>query len=304
MSATDIAAQLPQRPLGRTGHHVGVVGLGGQAAISEPNNEAAACAIIDRAIALGVNYFDTAPRYGRPDRWSERYLGAALEGRRDSVYLASKTHDRSRDGSLRLLGESLEALRTHYLDAWQLHFVSTMRDVEQIFERGGAIEALQLAREQKIVRNLGVAGHADPDVLIECLRRFPFDQILLSINAADPHHLSFRARLLPMAAERGIGIIAMKVTARGRLLQSWRPSPDDLRTDPELQPGTLTMKEALDYALSLPVSTAIIGCDNLSQLEENVALACELRPLDDREMAALVERARPVARQSLFFRAW
>ena len=299
-----VEVQLPTRTLGRTGHRVGLVSLGGQAAICEPQNEAAARALIERAISLGVNYIDTAPRYGRPDRWSERYIGAALKGRRQDVYLASKTHDRSRDGSLRLLVESLETLQTDYLDAWQLHFVTTVVDVEQIFARGGAIEALQRAKDEKLVRNLGVAGHADPEVLIECLRRFPFDQILLSVNAADPHHLSFQARLLPMAVEQGIGIIGMKVTARGRLLQSWRPTPEDLRDSGTLEPGTLTMKEALNYTLSLPVSTVVIGCDNISQLEDNVALAREFKPLDDAQMRALAERTRSIARQALFFRTW
>ena len=300
-----MADLLPTRMLGRTGFRVATLALGGQSAICAPNNEEAAQQIIHRAIDLGVNYLDTAPRYGRPDRWSERNVGAVMRQRRREVYLASKTHERTRDGSLQLLEESLASLHTDVLDAWQLHFVTTMDDVEQIFARGGAIEALQQAKEQKLVRHLGVTGHADPDVLMECLRRFPFDQILLAVNAADPHHLSFQARLLPMAVAQGIGIVAMKVTGRGRLLQSWRPSPEELAVgDALLGPGTLTMKEALDYVLSLPVSTALVGCDSLAQLDENVALARAHAPLDAAEMSALVARARAVARQALFYRPW
>lgn len=296
---------LPTRPLGRTGHRVSLVSLGGQAALAQAHCEATAHAIIDRALDLGINYIDTSPRYGRPDRWSERYIGGVMRRRRNEVYLASKTHDRTRDGSLRLLEGSLETLRTDALDAWQLHFVTTMDDVEQIFAPGGAIEALQRARDEKLVRNLGVTGHADPHVLIECLRRFPFDQILLAVNAADPHHMSFQSELLPMAHARGIGIIAMKATGRGRLLEGWRPTPQDIQdSGGVVLPGTLSMKDALDYTLSLPVSTVAVGCDDLAHLEHWVELAKTWQPLDRDQMLALNERARPLARQALFFRPW
>ena len=298
-------ARLPTRPLGRTGHQVGLVSLGGQSALAQPNNEAAAHALVERALDLGINYIDTAPRYGRPDRWSERYLGGVMKRRRHEVFLASKTHDRSRDGSLRLLEESLETLQVEALDAWQLHFVTTMEDVEQIFAPGGAIEALQRARDQQLVRHLGVTGHADPHVLAECLRRFPFDQILLAVNPADPYHLSFQRELIPMAQAQGIGILAMKVTGRGRLLQGWQPTPQDVQdSGGVVLPGTLSMKDALDYALTLPVSTAVIGCDDLAQLEAAVRLAQAWQPLAPEQMAALNERARPLARQALFFRPW
>jgi uncharacterized protein len=292
---------LPRRPLGRTGHQVGLFSLGGQAALEAPDNEDNAVAIIERALDLGVNYLDTSPRYGRPDRWSERYVGQVMKGRRNGIYLASKTHERTRDASLRLLDESLAILNTDHLDAWQLHFVTTMDDVEQIFARRGAIEAMVQAREQGLVRHLGVTGHSNPDVLLECLRRFPFDQILLALNAADPHHLSFQERLVPLAAERGIGIIGMKVTARGRILNSCAPAAQDPTWTTA---GTLTMREALHYVLSLPVSTVVIGCDTPAQVEENVRLTRAFEPLDASQMRALAQRTQAIARQALFFRPW
>ena len=95
--------------------------------------------------------------------------------RRNEAFLATKTHDRTRDGSLGLLETSLKLLQTDHVDLWQLHAMSTMDDVEKVFAKGGALEAFQQAREQKLVRFLGLSGHTDPAVLAEAIRRFPFD---------------------------------------------------------------------------------------------------------------------------------
>ena len=294
-------AAMPTRNLGRTGYRVGLFSLGGQAAIEQPNNEEEAVAIVEKALDLGVNYIDTAAQYGGKDRWSQRYIGKVMKRRRSQVYLASKTHDRTRDGSLQLLEESLRLLNTDHLDAWQLHHVTTMDDVERIFAKGGAIEALQQAREQKMVRFLGVTGHTDPDVLMECLRRFPFDQILMAVNAADRHHLSFADKLLPMAVDKQMGIIGMKIPARGRLIAGaasrYYPYPNG-------KPGTIAIKDALYYVLSLPVSTVIIGCDSVEQLEQNVQLARDFTPMSETQLAAVSEKTEPIAQQALFFRRW
>ncbi len=293
---------MPTRNLGRTSYRVGLFSLGGQATVEQPNKEAEAVAIVEKALDLGVNYIDTAPQYGGPDRWSQRYIGQVMKRRRNQVYLASKTHDRTRDGSLRLLEESLRLLNTDHLDAWQLHHVDRPEEVEQIFAKGGAIEALHQAREQKMVRFLGVTGHSNPDVLIECLKRFPFDQILVAVNAADSHHLSFQEKLLPMAVEKQMGIIGMKIPSRGRLLSNWPAvGPYAAR---KKQAGPLNMRDALYYVLSLPVSTVVIGCDSVQQLEENVRLAREFTPLSEPQRATLAAKTEPVAREALFFRPW
>ena len=297
---------MPTRNLGRTGYRVGIFSLGGQASIEKPNNDAVAVPIVERAIDLGVNYIDTAALYGGEERWSQRYIGQVMKRRRNQVYLASKTHDRTRDGSLKLLEQSLKLLNTDHLDAWQLHHIDEQSDVDRIFAKGGAIEAFQEAKEQKMVRFLGVTGHHDPDLLIQCLERFPFDQILMALNAADRHHLSFTEKLLPLAVEKQLGIIGMKIPARGRILASWKP---DLQHPAGWEgaasgSGTLAMKEALYYVLSQPVSTVIIGCDTIAQLEENVQLARDFTPLSERQLAALSQKAEPVARQALFFRRW
>ena len=298
---------MPTRNLGRTGCQVGVFSLGGQAAIEKGENQAVAVPLIERAVQLGVNYIDTSARYGGEARWSERYVGEAMKKLRSKVYLASKTHDRTRDGSLKLLEKSLELLNTDHLDLWQLHAVSTTEDVAKIFAPGGAIEAMVAAREQGMVRHLGVTGHTDPAPLLEAIRHFPFDTILMAVNAADRYRLPLSAELLPLAVEKEMGIIGMKIPSRGRLLSSWTPPPPEQGrpSDPkDLRPGTMTMKDAMRFVLSLPVSTVIVGCDSVAQLEENVAIARAFTPMSPAQMETLAAAAEPVGRQSLFYRRW
>jgi hypothetical protein len=299
-------AAMPTRNLGRTGYSVGVFSLGGQAAVEQADNEKAAVAIVERALDLGVNYVDTAARYGGDTPWSQTYIGQVMKRRRGEAFLASKTHDRTRDGSLKLLEQSLKLLQTDHLDLWQIHNLQTMDQVEQVFRPDGAVRALQEAKEQGLVRHIGVTGHADPAVLVEAIGRASFDTILLALNAADPHHLSFREKLLPLAVEMEMGIIGMKIPARGRLLAGFTPPPEGSpgRRAQDKGPGTLRMQEALRYVLSLPVSTVIVGCDSVAQLEENVRFAREFNPLSGVQMASLEERAKPVYEQALFFRRW
>ncbi len=264
------AAGMPTRPFGRTGHNVKLFSLGGQATLEKEGTHDESIAIINRAIDLGVNYVDTAARYGRGI--SQTNIGEVMKTRRQEVFLASKTHDRTREGSLKLLDESLRLLQTDHLDLWQLHNVQTDAQLDTIFGKDGAIEAMQKARDQKMVRFLGITGHFDPDVLLRGIQRFEFDTILMALNPADTHHLAFTEKLLPAANEKKMGVIAMKIPARGRLF----------RAD-----GVNTMKDAMSYVLTLPVSTVIVGCDDVQQLEQNVQIATNFTPLAATEMARL-----------------
>ena len=218
-------AAMPTRNLGKTGYRVGIFSLGGQAALEHPNNFDVAVPIIERALDLGVNYIDTSSIYGGPERWSEQYVGKVMAHRRNEAFLATKTKERTRDGSMRMIEKSLELLQTDHVDLWQLHDIGTMTDVNAIFAKGGAMEALLEMQQQKVVRYLGITGHYRPDALMECIKRHPFDTILMAMNAADPHHFSFNEELLPLAVERQMGIIGMKVPARGRILSTWTPPP-------------------------------------------------------------------------------
>jgi aryl-alcohol dehydrogenase-like predicted oxidoreductase len=299
-------AAMPTRNLGKTGYRVGIFSLGGQATIEKPNMEDQAVAIVNRAIDLGVNYLDTAAAYGGPDMWSQKYIGKVIKERRDEVFLASKTHRRTYDESMHMLETSLKHLNTDRLDLWQLHNVSRTEQLDQIFAKDGAIRALEKARAEKIVRFLGITGHADPFVLADGLKRYKFDAILMAVNAADKHHLSFIEHLLPLALEQELGIIGMKIPARGRILSAWTPPPPETQREFEraTRSGTLTMKEAMQYVLSLPVSTVIVGCDTVAQLEENVAIARDFTPLSDERLQALTARTQDIKRQALFFRRW
>jgi aryl-alcohol dehydrogenase-like predicted oxidoreductase len=271
------SAAMPTRALGRTGHQVAIFSLGGQALLEQRGAgvREKAVAVIHRALDLGVNYCDTAPLYGP----SQDYYGEVMKTRRKETFLATKTDDRSRDGSLRLLEDSLRRLQTDRIDLWQMHHVGSMADLDKGFGKGGAIEAIAKAREEKTVRFAGITGHFDPASLLEGIRRFDFDCILMALNAADPHHLPFQKDLLKTAAEKKMGIIGMKVPARGRLLAR----------------SGLKMKDCVDYVWSLPVSTVIIGCDSIEQLEQNVALARDFKPLDESTRAALESRTRQAA---------
>jgi len=278
------APPMPERPFGRTGHNVRLFSLGGQATLEKPGTHDESIAIINRAIDLGVNYIDTA-RYG--NGISQTYIGEVMKTRRKEVFLATKTRDRTRDGSLKLLEESLRTLQTDRLDLWQLHNISEIKELDQIFAKDGAIEALKKARDEKTVRFLGITGHFDPDVLIEGLNRFEFDTILMALNPSDPHHLPFQTKLLPMAVQRKMGIIAMKVPARGRLFR---------------QGGITSMKDAMTYVLSKPVCTLIVGCDNVKQVEENVQIAKEFKPLSAEKMAQLEGLTASYAMEASFFK--
>jgi len=267
---------IPRRPLGRTGVEVTLLGLGGEGVLRTDGRHAEAAAVIHRALDQGVNYCDTAPAYAS----SIDYYGAALGERRRDIFLASKTHDRTRDGSLRLLDDSLRRLRTDHLDLWQLHDLRTMSDLNRIFAKGGAMEALLSAREKGLVRFLGITGHHDPAILLEAMRRFDFDTVLVALNAADVHSASFIRTVLPEAARRGMGVIGMKVCAAGALLG----------------PGRLTVDEAMGYVLSLAgVSNVIIGCGSPGEVDANANAARRFAPLAEDRMRDLERRTRPSA---------
>jgi aryl-alcohol dehydrogenase-like predicted oxidoreductase len=265
---------IPRRQLGRTGQSVTILGLGGEGILRTNGYPQEAAAVITRALDLGINYCDTAPAYAS----SRDYYGATLGERRSQIFLASKTAERSRDGSLRVLDDSLRRLRTDYLDLWQLHDLRTMQDLEEIFSPNGAIHALTEAKADGRVRFLGITGHHDPAILMEAMRRFEFDTVLVALNCADLTRLSFSRTVLAEAEQRNMGVIAMKVFSAGLLV------------GPR---GSCRPHEALQYALSLNgVSLAIIGCHTPEQVEENVAVAKTFTPMPPAEMRALEQRHR------------
>lgn len=282
-------AKMPERVLGRTEIKVPIFGLGGagQTPLSWEGRERDAVAIIEKALQLGIRYFDTASSYGP----SEDYLGKVLPPHRSKLFLASKTDKRDRDGAWRELERSLKRLNTDYLNLWQLHHVSFPQELDTIFSASGAIKAVEEAIDQKIVRFTGITGHHDPKVIAEGLRRYPFHTTLIPVNAADKHHpRPFLPVVLPVAQQKNVGVIAMKVPAYGRLFK----------------PGGLSgMQQALGYSLSQPgVQCCVIAAESVAQLEENVKVARAFQILKKQELAEIEQRTAAIWEDSTFFRAW
>ena len=276
---------MPKRVLGKTGYRVGIFSLGGQSTLEQAGTEKESIKIINRALDLGVNYIDTAAAYGQGI--SETYIGKVMRERRDEVFLATKTHSRSYDGSMKLLEKSLKQLQTNRIDLWQLHNVRTEDDLKKIFASDGAIKALEEARRSGVVRFLGITGHYDPWVLKKGIDEYNFDCILMALNAADRHNKSFIDNLLPFAVQKNLGIIGMKIPSRGRIFRS---------------NGITSMKQAMEYVLTLPVSTIIVGITTLNELEENIRIAKNFKPLSEKEMRELEELTKPYFDDAAWFK--
>jgi len=252
------------RPFGSTGFQASLLGLGGESALYRRGDPAVK--IINRARELGVNYFDTAPLYHD----SELNYGEVLPYHRNQMFMATKTDQRDRDSAWRQFEKSLRRLRTSYVDLLQIHHLDDHDEVDEVLAPGGAVQMAEEARAQGLVRYIGISGHTDPEVLLRALRGHRFDSILMALNPADVHRHSFQARLLPYADKSGIGIVGMKVFARGEVFGALRSA-----------------KDALGYVWTLPVDLAIVGIDNIAQLERNVQLASTFKPLPEARMRQL-----------------
>lgn len=280
---------LPHRVLGKTGLSLPILGLGGagQTPLSNPDTEKEAVEMIQQAWNLGIRYFDTAASYGP----SEDYLGKVLPAHRANLFLASKTAKRDRDGAWRELEKSLKRLNTDHLDLWQLHHVAFAEEIETIFSDSGAIQAVEEAKEQGIIKFAGITGHHEPDIIIEGLQRYAFDTTLIPVNAADVHHpRPFISSVLPVARQQQVGVIAMKVPAYGKLLR----------------PGVLSgMSEAMGYSLSQAgVHTCIIAAETVEQLTANVQTAKAFQELDSQTLASIEQRTQSTWEDHSFFRDW
>lgn len=289
---------LPKRMLGKTGYEVCIYSLGAQATVEQIGMKDRAIEIINRAIDLGINYIDTAAWYGQDGTdykgehlrgTSEKHVGEVMKYRRDEVFLATKTHIRTYDGSMRLLEKSLKHLQTDHIDLWQIHNIKDKKneDIDKIFAKDGCLRALEKARNEGIVKHLGITGHTDPEPMKELIERYPFDNVLVALNAADKHYNSFIENLLPTAIEKQMGIVGMKIPSRDRIFSNG---------------GIITMKEAMSYTLSLPVSTIIVGIDKIPELEENIKIAKEFRQLSEDELLAIEDKVKPHYKHLMYFK--
>jgi predicted aldo/keto reductase-like oxidoreductase len=274
---------IPQRKLGRTGVMVTILGLGGEGILRTVGYDKEAYALINRALDLGINYCESARAYAD----SESYYGSALKERRQDIFLTSKSHARSRKGALLHLEETLKNMHSDFLDLWQIHDVRTEEEIEEIFGPGGAAEAFVEAREKGVVRFIGITGHHNPTIIKRCIESFDFDTVLVPINPAEPHQNSFIAEIIPLANRKKMGIIGMKIYLRGMASRLKK---------------YVSMESFYRYALSQPISTGVIGCDSIEQLEQNVLFAESFEPLDETEKKELEDIVAPYARQLMYYK--
>ncbi len=261
------------RPFGRTGERFPILSLGCQRIVDAHRcGEEQAVAILERALERGIRYFDTAWAYSEGQ--SEQRVGLVAKRRRREMWIATKATDRTRDGARRQLEQSLGRLQTDHVDEWRMHNVKSFPDLDSGFAKGGVLEAMVKAKDEGLVRHISISGHTDPQIQIEALRRFPFDSVLVALSALDHFVYSFAEELLPFANARGVATIGMKVFALGALVR--------------------VADRALRYTLALPVSTVIVGCSQMEELEADLAVAESFQPMTGEERLALYREILPL----------
>lgn len=262
----------PSRQLGSTGITVPLVGYGTAPLGKQEVSVEHAVRCINHAIDLGITYLDTSPDYG-----SEPRVGEVMKSRRHEVFLATKVNRRSKEGVLDEVESSLRNLQTDHIDLVQVHSVSAWADLEQALAADGAVAALEQARTQGKVRFIGITGHARPAILGHALTQYKFDTVLVAMGMADRLISSPETFVLPVARDRRVGVIAMKVLAHGHVENV------DL---------------ALRYTLGLDgVSLAIVGMDVPVQIDQIVETASRFEPLREDEEARLIEEVRPLVQK-------
>src|SRR5262245_9107666 len=290
-ATTPKVALLPKRRLGKTGEMVSVIGFGLGSRFCSIQDEDAAQALLERAFDLGINCFDTAGSYTRRplERLSEKRLGEFSKKRRQDLFLATKIHPRDRDGALRSIETSLKFLQTDYLDLIQIHSLSDLKDLDRLGGSNGVLAAIQQLKGQKVSRFIGITGHNDGAAMTEALRRHDFDTVLMALNAAQSANPvaarkmeplpAFEQSALPVALQKNMGILSMKVMGQGMLVGNGT--------------GRASAAELLQFNLSQPVASVVIGCEEMARLEENVQAALNFTPINESGKQKLQEKVAP-----------
>lgn len=273
---------MPKRVLGRTGAEVSILAFGCGSRFLQYKEEDRALEALNRALDRGITYVDTAFGYG--DGLSEERVGKVMQTRRNGVWLTTKVQKRNGDEAMRIIEGSLKRLRTDHLDLIHIHSLSNADDLARIEAPDGVLKRLYQLRDQKVTRAVGITSHTDPGVLRTALERHDFDCTQMALNAAragmarpdggfgmTPLEPSFETLALPVARQKNLGVIAMKIFAQEGLS------------------GKAPAEKLIRYALSLPVSAAVIGMPSLDFIERNIAIAKAFQPLSAGEMRELSE---------------
>jgi aryl-alcohol dehydrogenase-like predicted oxidoreductase len=263
------------RPFGKTGQSFPILSFGAQRIVDEEGcSEEQAVRILNTAIDRGIRYFDTAWVYS--DGQSEQRVGVVAKQRREEMWIATKVWATGADEALRQLEDSLKRLQTDHVDEWRLHNLHSYERLDAMTAKDGALQAAVKARDEGLVRNISISGHTDPQILVEALRRFPFDTALVAVSALDHFIYSFAEEFLPVAAMKQVGVIGMKVFAYKKLAG--------------------TADRALRYSLSLPLTTVIVGCSTLEELEADLAVAESFTPMSAPERLAYLTEILPLVK--------
>jgi aryl-alcohol dehydrogenase-like predicted oxidoreductase len=274
---------MPYRELGRTGQRVSAIGLGGWHLGLKQVDEALSIRIVRSAIDRGVTFMDNSWDYN--DGVSEIRVGKALrDGYRDKVFLMTKIDGRSKREATRQLDESLRRLQTDHIDLVQHHEVIRFEDPDRIFDEEGANAALVEARQAGKIRFIGFTGHKDPHVHLYMLvvareHGFVFDTVQMPLNVMDAHYRSFGQLVVPELVRQRIGVLGMKSMGNGIILKS----------------NTVTPIECLHYALNLPTSVVITGCDSMEILDQALEAARTFRPMTSEQVQALLAKTKSAA---------
>jgi len=277
--AAQSAGGMPMRPFGKTGVKVSQLGLGGWH-IGIQKERAESLRLIRMAMEEGITFLDNSIDYNEGQ--SELRMGEAIQGRRDQVFLMTKHNFRDKKSALRDLEISLKRLQTDHLDLWQFHSIERVEDPDWIFGKNGAIEAAELAKKQGKARFIGFTGHKNPEFHLKMLAKpYAWDAVQMPLNALDPHFRSFERLVLPEAVKRNLGIVGMKPMA-------FQNAP---------KTGAITSIECLHYAMSLPVSVTITGCETEERLRTALEAVRTFKPLGEAAMQSLRDRLRPFVKE-------
>lgn len=272
----DSSDGLPKRPLGKTGEKVSILCLGGWhlGAIEEKD----AIALMHEAIDEGLTFFDNAWDYH--DGGSEEVMGKALAegGRRDKVFLMTKNCARDREGSMKHLEDSLRRLQTDRIDLWQFHEINYDNDPDWIFERGAMAAALE-AKKQGKIRYIGFTGHKHPEIHLKMIAKpHAWDTAQMPINIMDAHYRSFQKLVVPECNKRGIGVLGMKCLGGG--------SPKGRLPDK----AGLSAVDCRRYSLSLPISSLVCGIMSRKDLQQDLGVARDFKPMPKADIDKLLAR--------------
>ena len=274
------------RTFGDNGPLISSVGLGGEGVLRTHGKAEEATAVIQEALAQGITYFDSARAYAG----SQEYYGTIWSKNpelRDGVFQASKSASRDRQGALADLEDTLAKMGTDRLDLWQIHDVRSETDLQMISGPGGALEAFLEAKASGKVRFIGVTGHQDPVILKRAVEEWPVDSVMMPVNPAEGALTGFLDSTLPLAKQKGVAVIGMKILGQAHYLQ------------PE---GGLTADLLIRYALSQEIDVAIVGCSSPEEVKTLADVGRDPRPMSGEEQNTLVDAFRPHARRLAFYR--